>query len=406
MAEYLVKVANEHGRISEQTEHGASPAEIRDRFAQQGYFVFSVKPKGMLARRGSPLRGKRVKQEQFLIFNQQFVTLIRAGLPIPQSLELLAKRQRNTLLRSIMENVRERVRAGELLSEAFKNAAPGAISQVYLTTLLAGERSGNLEEVLNRYILFERLSLTFKKKLLSSLIYPALLVTMVSLMFTFLLSYVVPQFKDLYAQIGNGQLPSITVFVINVGVGIQHYILFAAAAVLVLGVFLWRWGKTGPGAEKIDAFRLSVPVFGQVWLKYQVAIFCRMLSTLLSGGLPLVQALETAGNSLESKQLSKAVLQSVQKVREGRSLSRSLEESRVFPALGFEMIEVGESTGALPAMLVSVAEFFEDDVQNALSAALSLIEPVILIVMGVVVAFVLIALYLPIFSLGAAATGG
>ncbi len=406
MAEYLVKVANEHGRISEQTEHGASPAEIRDRFAQQGYFVFSVKPKGMLARRGSPLRGKRVKQEQFLIFNQQFVTLIRAGLPIPQSLELLAKRQRNTLLRSIMENVRERVRAGELLSEAFKNAAPGAISQVYLTTLLAGERSGNLEEVLNRYILFERLSLTFKKKLLSSLIYPALLVTMVSLMFTFLLSYVVPQFKDLYAQIGNGQLPSITVFVINVGVGIQHYILFAAAAAIVLGVFLWRWGKTGPGAEKIDAFRLSVPVFGQVWLKYQVAIFCRMLSTLLSGGLPLVQALETAGNSLESKQLSKAVLQSVQKVREGRSLSRSLEESRVFPALGFEMIEVGESTGALPAMLVSVAEFFEDDVQNALNAALSLIEPVILIVMGVVVAFVLIALYLPIFSLGAAATGG
>ncbi len=405
MAEYLVKVANEHGRISEQTEHGNSPAEVRDRFAQQGYFVFSVKPKGMFGARSSSLGGKRVKQEQFLIFNQQFVTLIRAGLPIPQSLELLAKRQRNNLMRSILENVRERVRAGELLSEAFKNAAPGAISQVYITTLLAGERSGNLEEVLNRYILFERLSLTFKKKLISSLIYPALLVIMVSVMFTFLISYVVPKFQDLYSQIGNGQLPSITVFVINFGVAVQHYIVALAAAVVVLAIFLWRWSKTTTGAEKIDAFRLSMPVFGGVWLKYQVAIFCRMLSTLLSGGLPLVQALETAGNSLESKQLSKAVLQSVQKVREGRSLSRSLEESGVFPALGYEMIEVGESTGALPAMLGSVAEFFEDDVQNALSAALSLIEPVILVVMGVVVAFVLIALYLPIFSLGAAATG-
>jgi len=173
-----------------------------------------------------------------------------------------------------------------------------------------------------------------------------------------------------------------------------------------LAIFLlWRWSKTEGGAMAIDRVRLGLPLAGEIWLKYQVAIFSRTLSTLLSGGLPLVQALETAGSSVESKLLSNAVLQSVQKVREGRPLSRSLEETKRFPELAVEMIEVGESTGALPAMLTSIAEFLEEDVQTALSAALSLIEPVILIVMGVVVATVLIALYLPIFSLGAQVAG-
>jgi type IV pilus assembly protein PilC len=226
-------------------------------------------------------------------------------------------------------------------------------------------------------------------------------------MFTFLLSYVVPQFQGLYSQLGNGtaSLPGITLFVIGIGEVVKHW-LWAIVAGLALAIFLlWRWSKTEGGAMAIDRVRLGLPLAGEIWLKYQVAIFSRTLSTLLSGGLPLVQALETAGSSVESKLLSNAVLQSVQKVREGRPLSRSLEETKRFPELAVEMIEVGESTGALPAMLTSIAEFLEEDVQTALSAALSLIEPVILIVMGVVVATVLIALYLPIFSLGAQVAG-
>src|SRR5436190_13835875 len=183
MAEYLIKVADERGHIREQTEHGISVAEVRERFAQQGLLVYSVKPKGLLT--APTARRKRLKLEQFVIFNQQFVTLIRAGLPIPQSLDLLARRQKKKFLRSIIENVRERVRTGELLSEAFRNAAAGAVSQIYTTTLMAGEKSGNLEEVLNRYIAFQRLTLAFRKKLIASLIYPALLIIMVSLMFSF-----------------------------------------------------------------------------------------------------------------------------------------------------------------------------------------------------------------------------
>jgi type IV pilus assembly protein PilC len=404
MAEYLVHTADERGHVSEHVEHAASASELRDRFAQQGLLVTSVKPRGILGQAGGG-RQKKVKLETFIIFNQQFLTLIRAGLPILQGLDLLSRRQKNRYLRSIVENVRQRVRTGELLSEAFRHAAPGAVSKVYTTTLLAGEKSGNLEEVLGRFISFQRIGLSFRKKLVASLVYPALLITMVTLMFTFLLSYVVPQFQTLYSQLGNGSLPAITVFVLSVGDFAKHWILLIIGVLVVAGFLLWRWSKTESGAIAIDRFRMSIPIGGDIWLKYQVAIFSRTMATLLSGGLPLVQALETAGSSIESKLLSKAVLDSVQKVREGRPLSRSLEETKVFPDLAYEMIEVGESTGALPAMLTSVAEFLEEDVQTALTAALSLIEPVILIVMGFIVATVLIALYLPIFQLGAQAGG-
>jgi type IV pilus assembly protein PilC len=404
MAEYLVHTADERGHVSEHVEHAASAAELRDRFAQQGLLVTSVKPRGLLGQAGRG-RQKKVKLETFIIFNQQFLTLIRAGLPILQGLDLLSRRQKNRYLRSIVENVRQRVRTGELLSEAFRHAAPGAVSKVYTTTLLAGEKSGNLEEVLGRFISFQRIGLTFRKKLVASLVYPALLITMVTLMFTFLLSYVVPQFQTLYSQLGNGSLPAITIFVLGVGDFAKHWILLILGVLVAAGFLLWRWSKTESGAIAVDRFRISIPIGGDIWLKYQVAIFSRTMATLLSGGLPLVQALETAGSSIESKLLSKAILDSVQKVREGHPLSRSLEETKVFPDLAYEMIEVGESTGALPAMLTSVAEFLEEDVQTALTAALSLIEPVILIVMGFVVATVLIALYLPIFQLGAQAGG-
>ena len=404
MAEYLVNTADERGHVSEHVEHGASVAEIRDRFVQQGLLVTSIKPRGILGKAG-PGRQKKLKLQQFVVFNQQFLTLIHAGLPILQGLDLLSKRQKNRYLRSIIENVRQRVRTGELLSEAFRHAAPGAVSKVYTTTLLAGEKSGNLEEVLGRFIAFQRVALAFRKKLVASLIYPALLVTMVMVMFTFLLSYVVPQFQTLYSQLGNASLPSITLFVLGIGEIAKHWFWLIIGGAALVVFLIWRWAKTEGGSISVDRFRMAVPIAGDIWLKYQVAIFSRTMSTLLSGGLPLVQALETAGSSIESKLLSNAVLQSVQKVREGRPLSLSLEETGVFPELAFEMIEVGESTGALPAMLTSVAEFLEEDVQTALSAALSLIEPVILIVMGVVVATVLIALYLPIFSLGAQAGG-
>jgi type IV pilus assembly protein PilC len=400
MAEFVIRMADERGHVLEQMENGASSTEVSERFSQQGYLVYWVKPRSILAGGQIRLRRRKIKMDQFVVFNQQFVTLIRAGLPILTALDLLIRRQRNAYFHSLLENVRDRVRSGELLSDAF--AAQGAFARIYTTTLLAGEKSGNLEEVLNRYIAFQRLAITFRKKLLASLVYPSLLATMVVVMLAFLVTYVIPQFATLYAAIGRPEaIPPLTQMMLAVGVGAQHYAIPAVAILLILFALLWRWSSSEAGRLSLERLRSRIPLLGDISLKYQVAVFARMLATLLSGGLPLVPSLETAGASMQSRLVAKSIGTAAHRVREGVSLSKSLEETGTIPDLAVEMIEVGESTGALPAMLTSVAEFYEEDVQTALTAAMSLIEPVILIVMGIIVAFVLISLYLPIFTLGA-----
>jgi len=398
MTEFVIKLADERGRVQEQSHAAATAEELRARFTQAGYYVYSVKPKSLLG-----ASKKKVKLEHFLVFNQQFLTLIKAGLPILGSLELLARRQKLPHFRAQLEDVAARVKTGESISQAFE--AQGGFPIVYTTTLLAGERSGNLEEVLQRFLDFQRVSLTFRKKLKASLIYPALLVVMVISLFIFLITFVVPRFAQLYDQLGT-KLPALTIFLLNLGQQAQHYGIYVAAVVGILVFLLYRWTKTDAGANLIDRIRIALPVIGGVWLKYQVGLFSRTLSTLLTGGLPLVPSLETAARSIDSRQIASAVYKSVETVREGKGLAASLEQTKVFPELAIEMIEVGESTGALPQMLNSVAEFFEEDVQTNLTAAMSLIEPAILIVMGLVVTTILIALYLPIFSLSAGNAGG
>ncbi len=395
MAEFLIKVADERGHLLEQVENGYSEAEVRDRFVQQGFLVYWVKPRGVLS--GDFRRRRKVKQTQFLIFNQQFLTLIKAGLPILQSLDLLIKRQKNPYLQSLLQNVRDRVKGGELLSDAF--AAQGVFPKIYTTTLMAGEKSGNMEEVLSRYIAFQRMALTFKKKLAVSMVYPALLVTVVFAMMIFLVTYVVPQFAKLYQDM-DAQLPAITLVMLNIGTHAQQYAPILGVAFLVGVVLLWQWKRTDRGAETVDRGILKMPLLGDVWLKYQVANFSRMLSTLLAGGMPLVPSLETAGASMSSRRILNGIKDAAVHVREGQALAKSLEQQDMFPDLSVEMIEVGESTGALPAMLNSVAEFYEEDVQTALGAAMALIEPVILIIMAIFVGGILISLYLPIFTLG------
>ncbi|HUK86180.1 MAG TPA: type II secretion system F family protein [Terriglobales bacterium] len=400
MAEFLVKMADERGHVLQQLETGRSEVEVRERVAQQGFLVYSVRPRGVLAPGGVRLGRRRIKHGPFVVFNQQFLTLIHAGLPILTAIDLLLRRQRDARFRAVLENVRERLKSGEPLSEAF--ASQGLFPSIYTTTLLAGEKSGNLEEVLGRYIAYQRLTTSFRKKLLASLVYPALLLAAILVMLTFLLTYVVPRFAELFATF-HADLPPLTVFMISVGTALRmHFVLFLGGIIL-LGLGLWWWKQSERGGRQFDRLRRSLPVAGEIWLRYQVAMFARTLATLLSGGLPLVPSLETAAASIDSPLMSAAVRDAGRGVREGRPLSASLEDTHVFPDLAVEMIEVGESTGALPAMLNSLAEFFEEDVQTAMAAAMSLVEPMVLIVMALVVAFVLISLYLPIFSLGAGA---
>lgn len=398
MAEYLLRYADPRGQMHEQVADASSEREARERLAQQGYLVYSVRAKDLGARLkiGGGSRRRTVNLEKFLIFNQQFVTLIRAGLPILKSLDLLADRLTDEKLGRHIQAVRDEVRTGTTLSDAFSRQR--VFPPIYITSVLAGEKSGSLVEIIDRYITYQKLTLALRKKLLLSLLYPSVLVCLVVLLIVFLVTYVVPNFAVLYNSM-DAKLPAATQILIAVGTTARSYVLAGAALVVCACVAFYFWARREASQETLDKVKMRMPLLGEVWTKYQVAQLARVLGTLLVGGIPLVQGLETAGRSLGSVLLKKVLHRAATLVREGKSLSASLAATGIFPELAVDMMEVGESTGALPQMLASVAEFYEDDVATRMTALLSLIEPVIMIFMGAFVAFVLVALYLPIFSL-------
>ncbi len=397
MAEYVLKFADNRGKIHQKVEEADSEAQLRENYTQQGFLVYSVRAKAASGISGGLLgRRKKLNLERFLVFNQQFVTLVRAGLPILKALDLLAERLSDPKMSGYLKRIRDEVKGGALISEAFR--AQHVFPPIYVTSLMAGEKAGSLEEVLDRYIQYQRLTLAVRKKLMLSLIYPCFLIVLVLLLIVFLVTYVVPSFAELYNSM-SAELPLVTRVLIAFGTTSKDYVLglFGAAA---LGIFGFRWWARGEAAqETLDRMKLRLPIAGDIWIKFQVSQFSRILATLLTGGIPLLPALETASESLESRLLRKAIGSAGRAVKEGKPLSSALSATGIFPPLSIDMIEVGESTGALTTMLSSVAEFFESDVNTRMTAALSLIEPAIMIFMGIFVAFVLIALYLPIFSL-------
>jgi type IV pilus assembly protein PilC len=398
MAEFVLKYADPRGDIRQQTVEAASEQELRDKYQQQGFLIYSIRAKANLAGLSPALGGrpKKLDLEKFLIFNQQFVTLFRAGLPILKCLDLLAERLTDPKLGRYVREVRDDVKKGSLLSEAFERQA--IFPAIYVTSVMAGEKSGALGEVLERYVNYQKLALAVRKKILLSLLYPSVLISLVTLLVVFLVTYVVPNFALLYSSM-SAELPAPTRILIAVGTTARTYILIAIAAVAGLVFAIRLYLATEAGQAMSDRVKLRTPVLGEIWIKYQVAQLARLLSTLLSGGIPLVQALDTTAHSLGSPLLKTALQKSQQSVKEGQSLSTALIQTGVMPPLAIDMIEVGESTGALPQMLNSVAEFYEDDVNTRMAAALSLIEPAIMLFMGLFVAFVLVSLYLPIFSL-------
>lgn len=403
MAEFVLKYADARGEIHNKIAEAGSEDEIRDRLAQQGFLVYSIRPRGRVGALPRFTSRKKLDLEKFLIFNQQFVTLIRAGLPILKSLDLLADRLTDAKLGPYIRSVRDEVKKGSLLSDAFEKQA--IFPSIYLTSVMAGERAGSLVEVLERFIGYQRTALAVRKKILLSLMYPCILVGLVIVLVVFLITFVVPKFAELYNSMGS-QLPAITRGLIAFGTTASEFIVPGVLALIGAAVAFRYWARTESARLRIDQVKLRTPIFGEIWIKYQVAQFSRILSTLLIGGIPLVQALGTASESLGTRLLRRALEKAVQMVREGQSLSAALKSTGIFPSLSVDMMEVGESTGALPAMLNSVADFYEDDVATRTAATLSLIEPAIMIFMGIFVAFVLIALYLPIFSIADSFGGG
>ncbi len=403
MGEFVCRVADANGRVFSHVEAAANRDEARQKLADRGLYVYSVEGRNTLVSSFLGMRRERkIGGNDFLVLNQQFNTLVKAGLPILRALDLLATRASAPKLRPVLTQIRDRVREGRSLSEAVDEA--GVFSKVYSTAILAGEKSGNLSGVLEYYIAYQRVSTGVQKKLVAALVYPTLLIITASAIVTYLVTFVVPKFGLLYRDLGV-ELPTPTKVLIAVTVDYRSYILGVIGILLLIGIGIFLWSRSEQGGVAFDRFKFKLPVLGPTLLKFQVAQFCRTLGTLLTGGTPLVAALATASDSIGSRLLRGSVTQATQMVREGESLHGALSASRVMPDMALDMIEVGETSGALAPMLNSVAEFYEEEVTLKLGAMVSLIEPALLIVMGLLVAGILISLYLPIFSFSVSGTG-
>jgi type IV pilus assembly protein PilC len=397
MGEFVCRVADANGRVFSHVEAAGSLTEARQKLVDRGLYVYSVESRGgLLSSLVQRRRDRQIGGTDFLILNQQFNTLVKAGLPILRALDLLADRAASQKLRPVLSQLRDRVREGKSLSEAVAEA--GIFSKVYSTAILAGEKSGNLSGVLDYYIAYQRVSTGVKKKIVATLVYPTILIAVSIIILTYIVTVVIPKFAMLYRDL-NVDLPGPTQLLIAVTVDYRYLLLGGVAALFLAALGAYLWSRTENGGAVLDRWKFRLPVIGDTLLKFQVAQFSRTLATLLAGGTPLVAGLQTASDALASKLVRGTVLQATQMVREGESLHSALAASRVMPDLALDMIEVGESSGALAPMLTSVAEFYEEEVGLRLSTLVSVIEPVLLIFMGIFVASILISLYLPVFSL-------
>ena len=398
MAEFHCRYASNNGEILTGTFNSPSEADLRHRLNEQGYYVYSIAEKGgMLALGlGFQPRPKKIKNTDFIIYNQQFLALVHAGLPILKSLDLLTQRVKNPRFQLLLTDIAARVKSGALLSEAFE--AQGVFPKVYTASLYAGEKSGNLEEVIRRYIEYQRSIDTTKSKIKSAVTYPLILAVLLVVLVTYLLSVVVPQFATFYEGLG-AKLPDTTIMLIAVSRVIRSQLLMGILVLAGLIIGIRIWSRSPKGGMTLDTMKLKLPLIGDVWNKFAFSQLSRTLSTLLSGGIPLVNALEIVADSTGNRLVTNAMRSAIVSVREGQSLSKSFEASPVVPELAIEMVQVGESTGSLSEMLRHVADFYDEEVNIMLNQIFTYIEPVLLVILATIVAFVLIALYLPIFNL-------
>ena len=397
MAEFRCRLAKSSGEIISTSFNSSSEGELRHRLSEQGYYIYSIREKGKGLSVGLPLPGRRkkIKSSDFMIFNQQFVALVHAGLPILKALDLLIQRVKNVQFRDILSDIASRVKSGALLSEAFE--VQGVFPKVYTASLYAGEKSGNLEEVIRRFMDYQKVINMTRSKIKGALTYPLILTGLLITLVTYLLTNIVPQFAQFYSSLG-AQLPMTTQVLIAVSSSLRSQLLTGSLVILGLIVGLSIWSKSPQGGLYLDGLKLKLPFVGEVLNKFSFSQLCRTLSTLLSGGIPMVNSLEIVADSSGNRVITRAVKSAIVSVRAGQSLSRSLESSPVVPELAIEMVQVGESTGALSEMLRHVADFFDEEVNTRLSQLMTYIEPILLVILAVIVAFVLIALYLPIFK--------
>jgi type IV pilus assembly protein PilC len=397
VSEFRVKAGWPDGSVAEQLVIAADMGAARVEVERRGGHVFEVRRKGFsLGSTRGASRG-RIKMSEFLIFNQELIALLKAGLPVVRSFEILLERQKNPTLRRVLTDVRQRVNSGASISEAF--AAEGDLfPRLYWTSLKAGEKSGEIETVLRRYLKYQKTVIAMSRKVVSTLVYPAILIALSVALIAILMTYVIPRFTEFFTDF-NAELPLLTIVVLNVANFLKANILIILGVLVVAGFFGSRWTKTTAGRTWLDAFALRLPVIGGIFRRFAITQFTRSLGTLLGGGTPLVPALENSAEAIGNRSVSRRVQEVVPKVREGRELWKALEETGIFTDLTIEMIKVGEASGALEEMLSSVSEFYEEEIDLLLARVISFVEPVILVLMGGVIVTILLSVYLPMFRL-------
>ena len=342
-------------------------------------------------------RRSRIATREFLVFNQELATLLKAGMPLVQSLDILRRRVGNPLFKTVLDDVHDRVRAGSALSESFE--AHGTLFPgVYTASLLAGEKSGNLEQVIRRYVSYVKVVESVRRKTISALIYPAVLLALSIIVVGILMLRVVPQFSGYYEQFG-AELPLSTRIIVSVSNYATAYIGLIVLTLTVAAVGSWLWLQRPGNRKRFDRAVLSVPSVGPIARKFSTSQATRTLATLLGGGIPLVNAIDVAARSIKNRFMAGELLTASQQVREGRSLAAAMTDSGQFPDVALKMVEVGEQTGALQEMLNSLSDFYDEEIETSLDRFVTLVEPILLVIMGIIIAGLLLALYMPLFNL-------
>ena len=402
--EFRCRLASPNGEIIEGLYVAENEARLRHELEEKGLYVLSLQPKHAIG--GIALRLPQrhaISTREFLVFNQELATLLKAGMPLVQSLDLLKSRVTSPTFRNVLNDVHEQVRAGTALSDAF--AVHGALfPRVYTASLLAGERSGNLDAVLRRYVEYTKIIATVKRKTISALIYPAILVSLAVVLITIIVLKVVPAFADFYGSFG-AELPLVTRIIVMVSSFLrEQFVLILVGLALTIGAAV-AWIRQPGQKARFDHVLLGLPFLGQVARKFATSQMARTLATLLGGGLPLVNALDIAAKSVGNAFMAGQLDIVSARVREGESFAAALEARHVFPEVAVKMAEVGESTGALQEMLNTVADFYDEEISTTMDRFVTLVEPVLLVVMGLVIAGLLLALYMPLFQLSSVLAG-
>jgi type IV pilus assembly protein PilC len=396
--EFRCRLGTAGGEIIEGVYVADTEAHLRRELEDKGLFVLSLQRRGVLPAFGlSRAHRRRIRRQELLVFNQELATLLKAGMPLVQSLDILRQRVLNPTFKAVLDEIYDRVKAGTALSDAVA-AHPDLFPPVYAASLMAGERAGNLDEVIRRYVAYEKVIGAVRRRTISALIYPAILATLMLILIGIIVLRVVPAFSEFYSNFGRA-LPLSTRIVVGVSRFVVGNFAIIAAACAVTGIGLVTWWKQAGQRTRIDRMLLELPWAGATVRKFSTSQLARTLATLLGGGIPLVNALEIAGRSMTNRFLAGEIAEVGGRVREGESFAAAMLARGVFPDVAVKMVEVGESTGALQEMLNSLAEFYDEEIETEVARFITLVEPLILVIMGIVIALVVLALYMPLFEL-------